>query len=459
MTSLIIAGIVIVLVVTLLIKGFYPQAALFIGGLALLGATAAFDFGEVLSADKSTNFAAFDVFKAFCTGFSSRIAGLGLTLMAIGGFSRYMEYVGASGALFSVFERPLSKIKSPYVLLAAAFLASQCLVVFIPSHAGLALLLMVMLYPILIRSGVSPLSALGVIGCCQFMDVGPGAGSSILAAQIAGMDVSEYFVYYQMPLWLGMVVIMTFVVVFVQCCWDRYEGWTEKTGAAQAQAARRATGKESDCAPRIYAVLPVIPLILIICFSKVAGSSIRMDVLTAMVISTCVAILFELIRHRNLRTVLASFQNFFDGMGKILVGVVSLIVCGEFFASGIIKSGALATLIAAADSAGFGLGSMVFFAGLLMIVMAFIMGSGNAAFFSFAPLTPDIAAALGVPVIILIFPMQIFVSYGRAASPITGAIIAVAGMAGYSPFQVAKRTCIPMGIAVVLTYIYYYIVF
>ncbi|WP_226963182.1 hypothetical protein [Sutterella seckii] len=104
-------------------------------------------------------------------------------------------------------------------------------------------------------------------------------------------------------------------------------------------------------------------------------------------------------------------------------------------------------------------GSMVFFAGLLMIVMAFIMGSGNAAFFSFAPLTPDIAAALGVPVISLIFPMQIFVSYGRAASPITGAIIAVAGMAGYSPFQVAKRTCIPMGIAVVLTYIYYYIVF
>ena len=209
------------------------------------------------------------------------------------------------------------------------------------------------------------------------MDVGPGAGSSILAAQIAGMDVSEYFVYYQMPLWLGMVVIMTFVVVFVQRCWDRYEGWTEKTGSAQAQAAKRATGKEADCAPKIYAVLPVIPLILIICFSKVAGSSIRMDVLTAMVISTCVAILFELIRHRNLRTVLASFQNFFDGMGKILVGVVSLIVCGEFFASGIIKSGALATLIAAADSAGFGLGSMVFFAGLLMIVMAFIMARGT----------------------------------------------------------------------------------
>lgn len=459
MTSLIIAGIVIVLVVTLLIKGFYPQAALFLGGLLLLGATAAFDFGEVLSADKSTNFAAFDVFKAFCTGFSSRIAGLGLTLMAIGGFSRYMEYVGASGALFSVFEKPLSKIKSPYVLLAAAFICSQCLVAFVPSHAGLALLLMVMLYPILIRSGCSPLSSLGVIGCCQFMDIGPGAGSSILAAQICGMDVSEYFVYYQMPLWLGMTVIMTFVIVFVQRCWDRHEGWNERLAHAQVEAAKHASDKSEKRAPKIYAVLPVIPLVLIICFSKVAGSSIRMDVLTAMVISTSVAIVFELVRHRNLRTVLASFQNFFEGMGKILVGVVSLIVCGEFFASGIIKSGALATLIQAADSAGFGLGSMVFFAGILMIVMAFIMGSGNAAFFSFAPLTPEIASALGVPIISLLFPLQIFVSYGRVASPITGAIIAVAGMAGYSPFQVAKRTCIPMAFAIVLTYIYYYIVF
>lgn len=61
------------------------------------------------------------------------------------------------------------------------------MVIFVPSHAGLALLLMVTLYPILIRSGVSPMSALGVIGCAQFVDVGPGSGNAILAAQTAGL--------------------------------------------------------------------------------------------------------------------------------------------------------------------------------------------------------------------------------------------------------------------------------
>lgn len=216
MFAIIIGLIVIALVVTLLLKGYYPQAILFMGGVVLLTCTAIFGWGDLLNAKQTTNFIGFDIFKVFSTGFSSRIAGLGLTLMAIGGFSRYMEHVGASAALFSVFEKPLKLIKSPYVLLGASFLVSQIMVIFVPSHAGLALLLMVTLYPILIRSGVSPMSALGVIGCAQFVDVGPGSGNAILAAQTAGVDVSEYFVYYQLPLFVGVVIILTFVHMFVQ---------------------------------------------------------------------------------------------------------------------------------------------------------------------------------------------------------------------------------------------------
>ena len=105
-----------------------------------------------------------------------------------------------------------------------------------------------------------------------------------------------------------------------------------------------------------------------------------------MVISTVIAIVCELIRYRNLKDVLATFKLFFEGMGKILAGVVSLIVCGEFFAQGLIKSGAMGTLITSADQAGFGLAAMVIVGGLILWLMAFIMGSGNAAFFSFAPL-------------------------------------------------------------------------
>lgn len=321
MFAIIIGLIVIALVVTLLLKGYYPQAILFMGGVVLLTCTAIFGWGDLLNAKQTTNFIGFDIFKVFSTGFSSRIAGLGLTLMAIGGFSRYMEHVGASAALFSVFEKPLKLIKSPYVLLGASFLVSQIMVIFVPSHAGLALLLMVTLYPILIRSGVSPMSALGVIGCAQFVDVGPGSGNAILAAQTAGVDVSEFFVYYQLPLFVGVVIILTFVHMFVQRWWDKREGWVFDPNNIQTLAGAKTTEQDKKV-PKIYAILPIIPLFLIIFFSKVAGSHIRMDVVTAMVISTVIAIIFELIRLRNFRDVLASFKLFFEGMGKILVSVV-----------------------------------------------------------------------------------------------------------------------------------------
>ena len=458
MFTVIVALLVIALVVTLLIKGWYPQAVLFMGGLILLTFTAIFDWGTLLGAKQTTNFVGFDIFKVFSTGFSKRIAGLGLTLMAIGGFSRYMEHVGASSALFAVFEKPLKLIKSPYILLGASFIVSQIMVVFVPSHAGLALLLMVTLYPILIRSGVSPMSALGVIGCAQYMDVGPGSGNAILAAQTVGLDVSEYFVYYQLPMFVTITAILVVVHMIVQRWWDKREGWVFDPSKLATLAGNKDMEADKKV-PKIYAILPIIPLVLIIVFSKVAGSHIRMDVVTAMVISTIVAMIFEMIRLRSFQAVLSSFKLFFEGMGKILVSVVSLIVCGEFFAAGLIKSGFMATLIDAANSAGFGLVTMVIIGGALMWIFAFIMGSGNAAFFSFAPLLPGIAKAIGVNTIQLVFPFQILISFGRVSSPITGAIIAIAGLAGVSPFQIAKRTCIPMAVATLCTYVIYFCFF
>ena len=113
----------------------------------------------------------------------------------------------------------------------------------------------------------------------------------------------------------------------------------------------------------------------------------------------------------------------------------------------------MGTLITAANDAGFGLAAMVIIGGALVWLFSFIMGSGNAAFFSFAPLLPNVAHVIGVPIIQLIFPLQVLLGFGRASSPITGAIVAISGLAGVSPFQVAKRTFIPMLFGTAITYI------
>lgn len=73
-----------------------------------------------------------------------------------------------------------------------------------------------------------------------------------------------------------------------------------------------------------------------------------------MVISTFVAIIFEMIRYKSVVETLNSIMIFFKGMGHLFVITVSLIVCGQVFASGLLSVGFVDTLIEFCKNAGFG---------------------------------------------------------------------------------------------------------
>lgn len=177
-----------------------------------------------------------------------------------------------------------------------------------------------------------------------------------------------------------------------------------------------------------------------------------------MVISTFVAIIFEMIRYKSVVETLNSIMIFFKGMGHLFVITVSLIVCSQVFASGLLSVGFVDTLIEFCKNAGFGVLAIIIAVSILLAVCAFLMGSGNAAFFSFAPLIPNIAKHFGVETITMIAPIQIMTGFGRCVSPIAPAILAISAIAKVSPFAVVKRTAIPMLVAaivnVIMTYIY-----
>ena len=48
---------------------------------------------------------------------------------------------------------------------------------------------------------------------------------------------------------------------------------------------------------------------------------------------------------------------------------------------------------------------------------------------------------------------------GRAISPITGVIIVASGMAGISPFDLVKRTAIPMAVSCILIVVANFVIF
>ncbi len=455
MIGLIISLVVIVWVGWMIAKKGYAAAVLLIAGVVLLACAVMLDIEPGIAIKKSSGSEFFDIFKVVETTLSSTLAGLGLSIMAMGGFAKYMDKLNAGRALYAVVGGPLKYIKSPYLLACMGFVVTQIVGMAIPSASGLALMMMVTLYPVLIRAGVSRMTAVCIIGASRFFDLGPGSANCMLAAKTSGIEWAEYFLSWQMKIYFPLLICMLVSQYFVQRYWDKREGIDEGCAALQAQFAEEKEEKLS--VPKIYALLPMIPLFILLIFNPTVigawGIKIKVGVPTTIVLSVLVAMLFELVRTRKLFEVVGGMKSFFEGMGKQFAVVVSLIVAGQVFGKGLIAIGAVDSLITGVESMGMGVGFMVLVMSLVIGVVAFLMGSGNAPFFSFAALIPGIASKFGVHSADMLLPLQTMTGFGRTLSPVTGAIVAVAGLAGVSPFQIVKRNAIPLILCILLNYV------
>lgn len=455
MLGLIISLIVIVWVGWMIAKKGYATAVLMIAGVVLLACAVLIDADPGIALKKGTGSAFFDIFKVVESTLSTTLGGLGLSIMAMGGFARYMDTLHAGSALYAVVGGPLKYIRSPYILACMGFVVTQIIGMAIPSASGLALMLMVTLYPVLIRAGVTRMTAVCIIAASRFFGLGPGSANCMLAARTSGIEWAEYFLGWQMKIYFPLLICMLVAQYFTQKYWDKREGIDEGYQALQEQFKKEAA--QELPVPKLYAILPIVPLVILLVFNPVVigrwGISIKVGVPAAIVLSVLTAMAFELIRTRKVLEVLGGMKAFFEGMAKQFAVVVALIVAGQVFGKGLIAIGAVDSLISGVESMGLGVGFMVVVMSLVIGVVAFLMGSGNAPFFSFASLIPGIASKFGVHSADMLLPLQTMTGFGRTLSPVTGAIVAVAGIAGVSPFQIVKRNAIPLVLCILLNYV------
>lgn len=403
--------------------------------------------------DKTGSFV-IDLFQLVKESFAKTNMGVGLMIMAIGGFVAYIDHIGASSALVDLSMKPLGLLrKFPQVTAVAVIPISQILFVAIPSAAGLSLLLMASVFPILVNLGVSRLTAVSVITASTAIGLGPASAMSVRAAQIIQQPAVEYFVQEQIPLLIPLTCVITVTYYFVNRYFDHKNGVDEKViSESKDISARRA--------PNAYALIPVLPIILLILFSDLTGlmpKPISLDTTTAMFISLFVALIFEWIRYRKLKTVFASLKIFWGGMGNIFKTVVTLIIAADIFSQGLISLGLIDGLLYASNNIGLGAVGIGVVMTIMIFLAAMLMGSGNAAFFAFGPLIPDIATKFGVKSASLILPMNFAASMGRTVSPVAGVIIATAEIAKVTTLQIVRRNMIPLATALVVMLIYHFI--
>jgi DcuC family C4-dicarboxylate transporter len=427
-----------------LLKKYNPHAVLLFSGLLMLGIS--FILNHKMPELKDTSgFTGFDVFKYVKESFSKTNADVGLMIMIIGGFVAYIDKIGASKCLVDVAMKPLKLFKNnPYLAASLVIPIGQVLFIAIPSAAGLALLLMASLFPILTNLGVSKISAASVITASTALGIGPASVITASASSIVDMSPVNMFINHQIFISAILSVSMMVSYFFVNRYYDKKIEVNEEAVE---------TKTEPTNAPTIYAIIPIIPIILLIVFSELFNLfavPITLDTTTAMIMSLIIALLFELIRTRDIRLVFSSLKVFWDGMGNIFKGVVTLIIAADIFAKGLISLGFINGLLDVSLNLGLNAVGIIIVMTIMIFLASMLMGSGNAAFFAFGPLVPKIATKLGISSTSMIIPMQLSASMGRTVSPVAGVIIAVSEIAGITTLQIVKRNIIPLCVALLL---------
>lgn len=452
-------GIVISAIVTfwvgyLIYKKYKPQPVLFLGGIIMMYLAAILGYGQILGAKATTGSIFFDAFEFIRATFSSNVGKLGLNIMSVGAFAKYMDKIGASRSLVRLTIKPLMALKSPYLVMSGTWIVGMLIGLCINSASGLAMLLMVTMFPILVGLGVSRLSATAAVATTLCFDWSPSDTGTILSAETAGVDPVFYWSHYQVP-----IVAVAFVVVGVlhyltQKYMDKRDGHVVKPMEVEKVA------DEADSAPLWYAILPVIPLALILSFSSLWITTIKMNIVMAMFIGMTVGVCCEYVRRRDGKRVLGDIQTFFDGLGLQMANVITLVVAGQTFAKGLVSMGAINTLIDGSKGLGFGPMAMMLVMVAIIACSAVVMGSGNAPFFAFAALTPAVAAHTGLHPVLMLLPMHFAASIMRNCSPITAVIVVSSGMGEVSSFDLVKRTAIPMAgalaVTIGMTFFFYY---
>ncbi|EKB17738.1 C4-dicarboxylate transporter DcuC [Aeromonas veronii] len=437
MLEILVSTLILVICGYLIAKNYDAKIVLFGAGLLLM--FAAVGLGHpLLPVAQSSGLSWLDPFVQIKQIFISQMGNVGLTIMVLFGFSSYMSHIGANDVTVMLLTRPLSRIRSPYLLVPVIFLLGNLLSLVVPSAASLAVLLMATLYPVLKASNMSSLTAGAVIATTATIMPSPLGADNVLAAQKLGIPLVEYIVSYHAPISLPTLALMAVVHYFWQKAMDKRQ---QARGGLEEKEESLAV--PTGLPPAYYGLFPVLPLVLVLLFG-ICFTHISLGLVEITFVCLLLTIGVELLRKGNIKETSKEFAIFFTGMGTGLAQVVSLIVAASMLVEGLKAIGIIDTLVESVKHID-GVGSilMFFFSGTAALI-GFISGSGLAVFYSFINIIPEITEKIGVNSVAVALPMQLTANLIRSMSPVAAVIIVIASITGSNPIEIIKRTSVPI---------------
>ena len=410
---LLVGGLIVILTFVLIVKKYEARLVLFLAGLlmCLIGGLPG------------------DVMKAFTKAMVNN--SLVPTICTVMGFSYVMRLTTCDQHLVQSISGVLKRGRA--ILVPISFFLTWWISLAIPSASGCSAAVGSILIPTLIAAGVHPaMAAATVLAGTWGSAISPGNAHNPFVADLAGTDMMTVIIN-ETP--ASVIASIACVVVMTVYAVLRKEGATEERRLAYLKEICEEGEKAEEFHVRpLLAIVPLVPLFLLILGSKQVGLLPEISVPLSMLIGVALGFLVTLKDAQEI------CRKFFEGMGNAYADVIGLIVCASVFTTGMTAiglTGALTELMEGSQAAAAAAGTFGPF------FIAVISGSGDAAAFAFNGAITPFAEQFGLSIMDLGSLAQIAGAMGRSMSPIAGAAIICAGLAKVNPIEVSKRNALP----------------
>jgi DcuC family C4-dicarboxylate transporter len=365
------------------------------------------------------------------TAFTERMSTAGLieAILSVMGFAFVMKYTKCDQHLVKMVAGGLKKVN--LFLIPGAIFATFAINIALPSAAGAAAAVGAVLIPVLIGAGVSPAIAAAAIMAGTFgSNLNVGTAHNPFIAEIANTTAMDVVMVHAFAHVLSVVILAIALTVMAKLLKEN-KGYKNTAEGEQEESKLNI----------LYALMPVIPLIILMLGSTVLPS-IMMSVPAAMLIGV---ILTLLITRSNPSEVTTTF---FDGMGKAYGDIMGIIITAAVFVGGMDAIG----LVDALTDAMVSTPSIAKIAATFgPFLLAVITGSGDAATFAFNEAVTPFAQKFGVEQVNMGSIALLTGALGRTLSPIAGAAIVCAGLAKVNPIELTKRNAPGVLIATIVS--------
>ncbi|MDR2869625.1 MAG: C4-dicarboxylate transporter DcuC [Deferribacteraceae bacterium] len=443
--AVIIGLLIIVGVVYLLLKRVETRLVLLGAGFLMC------IIGFVLGLEGASPLVAFN---AFSTGMAN--GSFIQTICSTLGFALVLQLTQCDKHLIYSLARALSKVR--WLLIPGVAIATFCVNNALPSAAGCAAAVGVIMIPLLMSQGIHPATAasavmLGTIGS----NLSPGNAHNV---NISGIitKVIEDGATDIIPMATMEVIIAhapaVIASIIIGAGWLTFRAW--KTGENKGYVMEGMdTEHDNFKINPILAILPLVPIVLLITFAVALLNDAtlketwigKFSVPHAMRLGAFLCTVFSMAFNKI--SPQEATKKFFDGMGQAYGNVIGLILSAGVFVAGLGSLGLIAAFISAMESSD----SIVKLASTYgPFLLGVASGSGDAATLAFNnAVTPHAMSSFGVAINKMGSVAAIAGSLGRTMSPLAAAAIICAGIAKVNPFEIAKRNAPGMILASIAT--------